>query len=195
MDMTQDTRAWAETGEPAGRGLLIAGGLCAILWPLLTMVYYAAYPVAAGGAMLPHPGGPAGLATRAAGLGQRPAVLILDWTYAALPLLLWPFFAALYRRLGGRGQRDLWLVAIGLGFVSICLTVLSTTFTPTLFYALARAYVDAGSEAEGSAILSTWDGLIGWMRGLNQASSLLYLGCVALISLGLIRGRLWRVWG
>jgi hypothetical protein len=71
---------------------------------------------------------------------------------------------------------------------------LSYTFNPTLLYALGKAYVGAGSEPEGAAILATLLGLIGWMRGLNQMSSLLYLGCVALISVALLRSRTWRAW-
>jgi hypothetical protein len=178
-----------------GRGIRVAGGLCAILWPLLSAVYYAAYPIAAGGAMLPQPGGQGGFATRAAELGQRPAIVALDWIYATLPLLLWPFFAALYRLLSRRGQRDLCLVGVGLGFLGISLMALSYTFNPTLLYALGQAYVGAGSEAEGAAILSTLHGLTRWMRGLNQMSSLLYQGCVALIGLALIHSRTWRAWG
>ena len=179
----------------AGRGLLIAGGLCGLLWPLFTTAYYAAYPVAAGGAMFPGSAGPAGFAARVAGLGQRPAVVTLEWIYAALPPLLWPFFVALYRLLSNRGQRDLCLVAIGLGLLAIGIMVLSYTTSPTLLHAMGQAFVEAGSEAEGAAILSALTSLLSWMRGLNQLSSLLYQGCVLLISLALIRSRTWRAWG
>jgi hypothetical protein len=177
------------------RGTLIAGGLCAILWPLLSIGYFAAYPIAAGGAMLPQPEGQAGFAVRVAELGQRPAVVTLEWIYAALPLLLWPFFVALYRLLSQRGKRDLSLVAMGLGFLGMGLMVLSYTFNATALHALGQAYVDAGSKVEGTAILSTLDCLLHWMRGLNQTSSLLYQGCVGLVGLALIRSRTWRVWG
>ena len=182
-------------GKQSSRGLLLAGGLCATLWPVLSILYYAAFPIAAGGAMLTQHGDQADFAARVAELGQRPAIVSLDWIFAALPLPLWPFFAALYRLLSGRGQRDLSLVAIGLGFLGISLMVLSYTFNPTLLYALGQAYAGAGSEAEGAAIVSTLHGFIRWMRGLNQMSALLYQGCVALISLALIRSRTWQAWG
>jgi hypothetical protein len=185
----------ATEGKPSGRGLLVAGGCCAILWPLLTTVYYAAYPILAGGAML-HPGeGQVGWAVRFAELGHRPAVVTLEWINAALPLLLWPFFAALYRLLGRRGQRDLSLMAIGLGFLGMGFMLLSYTFNPTALYPLAQAYVDAAGGSEGTAILSVLRGLIGWMRGLNQLSSLLYQSCVGLFSLALILNRTWRIRG
>ena len=195
IEMTGETYVKATAGQPSGRRLLVAGGCCAILWPLLSTVYYAAYPILAGGAMLPPEEGQAGWAVRFAELGQRPDVVTLEWINAALPLLLWPFFVALYQLLGRRGQRDLSLVAIGLGLLGIGLMVLSSTFNPTLLHALGQAYVDASSEAEGAALLGTLQGLIRWMRGLNQTSSLLYQGCVALISLALVRGRTWRAWG
>jgi len=195
MEAAHDAQGGTTTGGRSSRGLLIAGGACAILWPVLSLVYYAAYPIAAGGAMVLEPGVEGGLATRAAALGQRPAIVALEWIYALLPLLLWPFFASLYRLLGGRGQRDLALVAIGVGLLGIGLMTLSYTFNPTILHALGQAYVGAGSEAEGAAILNTLDGLIRWMRGLNQASSLLYLGCEALLSLALLRSRTWRAWG
>jgi hypothetical protein len=145
--------------------------------------------------MHPQAGGPAGFATRIAELGQRPGIVTLDWIYAALPLLLWPLLAALYRLLSRRGQRDLSLVAIGLGFLALGLMVLSCTFNPTVLYALGQAYAGAASEAEGAALLSALHGLLGWMRGLNQMSSLLYQGCVGLLSLALILSRTWRARG
>lgn len=195
MNVLQEPDVGAGIGRQSGRGLLIAGGLCAILWPLLSTAYYAAYPIAAGKAMLPEAGGQAGFATRIAELGQRPAIVTLDWIYAVLPLLLWPCFAALYRMLSRQGQQDLSLVAIGLGCLALGLMVLSYTFNPTLLYALGQAYANAGSETEGAAILSALHGLISWMRGLNQMSSLLYQGCVGLLSLALIFSRIWRVRG
>lgn len=177
------------------RGLFIAGGVCAILWPILSLGFYAAYPVAAGGPILSPPGGPGAFATRWAELGQRPAVVALEWSQVAVPLLLWPFLLAVYRLLSRRGQRDPTLVAIGLGLLGMSLMVLSGTFHPTLSHALGQAYVDAGSEAEGVAILSIQQGLFHWYRGLNQTAALLYQGCVGLVSLGLIRSRTWRVRG
>ncbi len=177
------------------RGLLIAGGVCGILWPILTLSYYAAYPVAAGGVMRLQPGDPGSFALRLAELGQRPVILALEWAYAALPLLLLPFLQALYRLLSRRGCRDLPLLAVGLGLLSIGLMVISHTFNSTALHALGQAYADAANNAEGAAILSVQAGLLRWMRGLNQVSSLLYQGCVALISLALIRTRTWRIWG
>ena len=86
-------------------------------------------------------------------------------------------------------------MAVGLGFLAMGLVVPSYTFDATLLHALGQAYVDAGSEAEGAALLGVLTSLIRWMRGLNQMSSLLYQGCVGLIGLALIRSRTWRVWG
>jgi len=177
------------------RGLFIAGGVCAILWPILSLGFYAAYPIAAGGAMFPQQGGLEAFATRLAELGQRPAVVALEWVYAASPLLLWPFLLALYHLLRQREQRNLILVAVGLGFLGVGLMVFSGTFNATALHALGQPYVDAGSEAEGAALLGMLTSLIRWMRGLNQMSSLLYQGCVGLIGLALIRSRTWRVWG
>lgn len=74
-------------------------------------------------------------------------------------------------------QRDLALVAIGLGFLAVSLMVLSYTFNATLLHALGQAYVDAGSEAEGAALLGTLTSLICWMRGLNQMSSTSWNNC------------------
>jgi hypothetical protein len=195
METARDMSVQSMTGGESGRGLLFAGGVCAILWPMLSLAYYAAYPLAAGGAMLLEPGVEGALAIRAAQMGQRPAVVALEWIYALLPLLLWPFFAALYRLLGRRGQRDLALVAIGLGLLGIGLMTSSSTFNATSLHNLGQAYVGAGSQAEGAAILSTLYGLISWMRGLNQMSSLLYLASVALLSVALLRSRTWRAWG
>jgi hypothetical protein len=195
MEVGRDMSTETTTDVESGRGLLFAGGVCAILWPLLSLVYYAAYPIAAGGAMLLEPGAEGALALRAAQLGQRPAIVALEWIDALLPLLLWPFFAALYRLLSRRGQRDLPLVAIGVGLLGIGLMTSSSTFNPTVLHDLGLAYVVAGSQAEGAAILSTLHGLVSWMRGLNQVSSLLYVGSVALLSLALLRGRTWRAWG
>jgi hypothetical protein len=73
--------------------------------------------------------------------------------------------------------------------------IFSYTFNATALHALGQAYVDAGSQAEGAVLLGMLTGLIGWMRGLNQMSSLLYQGCVGLIGLALIRSRTWRIWG
>jgi hypothetical protein len=87
------------------------------------------------------------------------------------------------------------LVAVSLGFLGIGLMMVSGAFNATALHGLGQAYVDAASDAAGAAILGTLDGLVRWMRGLNQLSSLLYQGCVGLIGLALIRSRTWRGWG
>jgi hypothetical protein len=184
-----------DNGRDRGWALPAAGGVCGILWPVLTLAYYAAYPLAAGGAMRAGPGGPGALALRLAELADRPAVIALQWACAALPLLLWPFLLALYRVLSRRGQRDLALVAVGPGLLAMSFMVLSDTFNATALYALGQAYAAAGDGAGGAAILATLEGLLHWMRGLNQTASLLYQGCVGLAGLALIRGRIWRIWG
>jgi hypothetical protein len=195
MGNHKDLLVGSTRSSQPGRGLFVAGGLCAILWPVLSTGYYAAYPILAGGALLSPQGGQAGWAMRFAELGHRPAVVTLEWIYAGLPLLLWPFFAALYRLLGRRGQRDLGLVATGIGLLGIALMVLSYTFSATALHTLGQVYADATSEAEGMAVLGVLNGLVSWMRGLNQTSSLLYAGYVGLASLALIRSRTWSVRG
>jgi len=178
------------------RGLFIAGGLCAILWPILSeLVFFAATSALARGAMLDVPAGPGAYAIRLAKLGQQPAILALEWGRVAAQLLLWPFLLAVYRLLSRRGERDLTLVAVGLGLVAMVVMVLSQTLNPTLSHALGQSYVDAKSDAEGAAILATLNGWMQWHRGLNQTACLLYQGCVGLISLGLIRSRTWRARG
>ena len=181
--------------EHRERGLLIVGGACAILWPLLTLGYYVAYPIAAGGAISPHEAGFAGFIQRVAQLSQRPAVAALEWTYVALPLLLWPFLVALWHLLRSQKQSALSTLAVGFGLLGLGAMTLSYLFNPTALHALARAYADAGNGAEGAAIQATAYALLGWMRGLNQVSSLLYQACVALFGLALIRSRTWRVRG
>ncbi|NIV28596.1 MAG: hypothetical protein GWN58_03490, partial [Anaerolineae bacterium] len=157
--------------------------------------YYAAYPVVASTAMRTRRGGLADFVERLAELSQQPAVTALEWVYTALPLLLLPFFVALWCLLGARGQRAPSALALGLGLLSIGVMALSYTFNPTALHALARAYTEANSQAEAAVILSTTSALLAWMRGLNQLSSLLYQACVALFSLALIRSRTWRGWG
>jgi hypothetical protein len=182
-------------GEPVnelgGRGFLVTAGVCAILWAILAdMIFFALYPVVAGGAMLDAPGGFSGFATRWAELGQRQTVVALEWSRAAVQLLLLPFLLALYRLLSRVGQRDLMLVAVGLS-----LMVFTGTFHPALTHSLAQAYVDAKSEAEKAALLSTLYALFKWYEGLNQVAALLYVACVGLVSLAMILSRTWRIWG
>ena len=85
--MTEEACARETEGQSLERGLLIAGGLCAILWPLLTTAYYAACPLVAGGTMPPQSGGQAAFVVRLTELGQRPAVVSLEWISVALLLL------------------------------------------------------------------------------------------------------------
>lgn len=177
------------------RSLSIAGGICGTLWPFLTVGYYAAYPVAAGGAIFTQRAGFAGFVQYVAELSERPAVTALEWAYTALPLLLWPFLAALWYLLRSRGRSSLSTPAVGFGVLGIGVMTLSYAFNPTALHALARSYTEANSQAEAAAILGTTSALLEWMRGLNQVSSLLYQTCVALLSVALIRSRTWRVWG
>lgn len=178
------------------RGLFFTGGLCAIAWPILSeFVFYAVYPLLAGGGVTPQPGGPEGMMIRLAEAGQRPALVALEWGKVAVQLLQLPFLLAMYRLLSQRGQRNLALVGVGLGLVSMVLIVISHTFLPTLSHALGQAYVDAESPEEGAAILAITLALLRWRGGLNQTASLLYQGCVALVSLAMIRSRTWRIRG
>lgn len=178
-----------------GQGLLFAGGVCGILWPILSLVWYAAYPVVAGGAMFPGAEGPEAFAARLAELGLRPAVLSLEWANAVLPLLLWPFLLALRRALEQRGERYLAVGASIMGLTGMFLMVLSASVNPTLLHAFGRSYVGAESAVNAEAWLRALDAVILWAKGTNQAASLLFQGCVALMSLALIRTHTWRVWG
>lgn len=132
---------------------------------------------------------------RMADLGQRHAVVALEWSKVAFQFLLWPFLGAIYRYLAERGQRNLALIAVGMGFASMLLGMLSNSFNPTLTHSMGQAYVDAGGETEKTAILTRTLALLSGLRFLNQIVSLLYQGCVGLISLALIRARTWQLWG
>lgn len=178
-----------------GRGILIAGGVCGILWPILSVGFYAAYPIAAGGAVSSGAGNPAAFAARLAELGQRPAVVGLEWVNAALPLLLWPFFLALRRVLERRGEERLAAGAFCLGLAGMGLMVVSGLITPTLLHALGQACVEAGSTPMAETLQRTLEATIHWAKGMNQVSSLLYQSGVALVGVGLIRTRVWRVRG
>jgi len=178
------------------RGLFVAGGVCAILWPILSeMVFYAVTSALARRAMLAVPAGPGAYAIRVAKLGQQPAILALEWGRVALQLMLWPFLLTMYRLLSHKGERDLALVAIGLGLLGMAMMVLSGSLNPTVSHALGQAYVGAANDAEGTAILATLNGFMQWHRGLNQTACLLYQGCVGLLGLGLIRSRTWKTRG
>ncbi len=121
--------------------------------------------------------------------------MALEWCRVAFQLLLLPFLLAAYRLLSRRGQRDLALIAVGLGLLGMMVALLSQTLNPTLSHALGQAYVDATSEAEGAAIVAVLHALMVWHRGLNQTASLLYQCFVGLAGLGLIHSRTWKVRG
>jgi len=173
----------------------MAGGICGILWSFLSVAYWAAYPIAAGGSMAARATGPEAFAARWTELGQRSAVLALEWSRAATPLLLLPFLLSLYRLLEHRGQKDLAMVAAGLGLVGMALMIVAGIFHPTLTHTLAQAQLDAESAAEAAAIYAVLRGLLAWYRGLNRVASLLYQGFVGLLGVGLILSRTWRGWG
>ena len=140
------TTSLGKMDKTKDRGLFFTGGICAIAWPILSeFVFYAVYPLLAGGGVTPQPGGPEGMMIRLAEAGQRPAVVALEWGKVAVQLLQLPFLLAMYRLLRERGQRNLALVGVGLGLVSMVLIVISHTFLPTLSHALGQAYADAES--------------------------------------------------
>jgi len=178
-----------------GQGLYIIGGICALLWPILSLSFYAAYPIAAGGTMRTLTGGPGAYAIRLAELGQRSAVIALEWFQTALPLLLLPFLLATYKLLTQRGQADLAWVAVSLGLMSMILALPSGAINATLSHSLGQSYVKAIADAERAAIVATLRGVLTWHRGLNQISSLLYQAFVGLISAGLLLVRKWRTLG
>jgi hypothetical protein len=178
-----------------GRGILIAGGVCGILWPILSVGFYAAYPLVAGGAMHSGAGDPAAFAARAAELGQRPAVVGLEWANAAFPLLLWPYYLALRRLLKGRGEGRLAAGAFGLGLVGMGLMVVSGLITPSLLHALGQACVEAEGKATAETLQQALEAVIYWAKAMNQVASLLYQGSVALVGVALIRTKVWRVRG
>jgi hypothetical protein len=177
------------------RGLYISGGICAILWPILSQAFYAIYPLVAGQTMVASEPGWAAYVTRWAEMGQRSELVALEWIRAALPLLLLPFLIALYRFIERRGQRDLVLVAICLGLFGMALMVLGGMFHPALSHVLSQSYIDAQTESEGAVFLEILSGLHHGYGALNVSASLLYQGCVALMGLALILNRTWRIWG
>ena len=99
------------------RALYVLGGLCAILWPILSeLVFYAATSALARGALGPAAPGMAGCATRLAQLAQVPGFLALEWGRAAVQFLLWPFLLAAFRFASQQGERDCAGLALGLGW-------------------------------------------------------------------------------
>ncbi len=178
------------------RALYVLGGLCAILWPILSeLVFYAATSALARGALGPAAPGMAGCATRLAQLAQVPGFLALEWGRAAVQFLLWPFLLAAFRFASQQGERDCAGLALGLGLLSIATTAISQAMNPSVTHALGQAYLDAAHEGEGAAILATLSALLQWHAGLNRMASLLYQACVALLGLALIRSHTWKARG
>ena len=177
------------------RKLFIAGGICAILWPVFTLGFYVAYPIAAGNTIQALPGGQADYAIRLAELGQRSTIITLEWLYAGLPLITWPLFLGLYRLLHKRNQNNLSLLAVWFGLFGSASMVINGTINPTLSHSLGEAYVNAGSEAEGAAVLSILFAMMYWYQSLNILASLLYQVCVGLFGMALIMSRTWMIRG
>ncbi|MBN1452898.1 MAG: hypothetical protein JW963_17905 [Anaerolineales bacterium] len=174
----------------------VAGGICAILWPILSeLLFYTLYPILAGSAKIPPASSFESYLIGAAELGHNPSILALEWSKVAMPLLLLPFLLALYRFMSQRDQQNLAVIAVGLGFVSMVFTMLGSTFNSVVNHALGNGYVSAGSDTERDIILSTARVFSAWHGGINQTASLLYQGCVGLMSLALLRNRTWRFLG
>jgi hypothetical protein len=177
-----------------GRWLNVLGGLCAILYPVLDLSFFALYPLAAGGAVLSGTGQEAYMA-RFAELGERPLVLALEWVHTLLPLLLLPFALALYRLLARREQRNLALLALALLTLSLALTLPSNALNVTLNHDLGRSYTEATTEAERTAIFAAFQAMGTWHGGLNKMASLLYQAFVGLSGLAMILSGKYRVRG
>jgi hypothetical protein len=174
--------------------LFRAGGLCALLYPLLDLGFFALYPLAAGGAVLSGTGQDAYMA-RLAQLGERPLVLALEWAHTLLPLLLIPFALALYRLLSEEGQRNLALLACVLMLLSLALMLPSNAMNATLNHELGRSYVEATTEAERTALFAVFRALGAWHGGLNKMASVLYQAFVGLSGLAMVLSRKYRVRG
>jgi hypothetical protein len=177
------------------RMFFILSGISAILWPVLMLGFYAAYPIAAGKPIRAVIGGQAEYAMRLAELGQRPAVIILEWLHAGLPLLTWPMFLGLYRLLQKRNHNNLILLACCFGLFGTALMVFNGTFYPAFSHNLGEAYLNSGSEAEGAALIDFLFVTMYWYQSLNVLASLLYQVCVGLFGAALIKNKTWRVRG
>lgn len=183
-------------GTREDRWFLACAGICAIAWPLLSeILFYALYPIVAGGASVPRAGGPSGVMLRLAETGQRPAVIALEWCRVAFQLLLLPFLLGLHSALSARGQKRLASLGVAFGAVTTVLVVLTHTFSPTLSHLLGQAFVDAETPGESASIAAITLAILKWRTGLNQTISLIYQCSIALFSLGLIRSHTWRSWG
>jgi len=178
------------------RGLWIIGGICAILWPLLSeLLFYALYPILAVNSKIPTGAGMDIFLQRTAELGNNKALVALEWGKVATPLLLIPFLLALYKTLYSRNHYYLILVAISIGFVSIAFMMFGHIFNSTINHALGREYTSLLNESGKSTFLAVTNVFHAWHRGINQTASLLYQGCVGLSSLALIKNRLWSILG
>jgi hypothetical protein len=182
--------------KTVNRPFLVAGGVCALAWPLFSeLLFYALYPWLSGSERIPVGAGMADVLRRTAALGDNRAVVALEWSRVAAPLLLLVFLTALYSLMKRRGSQGIAHTAFGLGALSVAFSILANTFNSTLNHALGQAFVQAGSASEQAAILAVFESLGGWHRGINQTASLLYQGCVALFGVAFIRSRIWRFWG
>jgi hypothetical protein len=176
------------------QSLFRAGAVCAVLYPLLDLSFFALYPLAAGGAVLSGTGQEAYMA-RLAELGERPVVLALEWAHALLPLLLVPFALGLYRLLTREGQRNLALLGSVSVLLSLALMLPGNAMNATLNHELGRSYVGATTEAERTAIFAAFRALGTWHGGLNKMASLLYQAFVGLSGLAMVLSRKYRVRG
>jgi hypothetical protein len=178
------------------RGLMIAGGTCAILWPLLSeLFFYVLYPILAASSKIPTGANMDIFLQRTAELANNKAIIGLEWGKVATPLLLIPFLLALYRTLNPHNQHNLTLVAVGIGFVSIVFMMLGHIFNSTVNHTLGQQYISLLNENSKNTFLAVTNVFHAWHRGINQTASLLYQGCVGLISLALIKTRIWKILG
>jgi hypothetical protein len=178
------------------RGLIIAGGICAILWPLLSeLLFYVLYPILAASSKIPTGANMDIFLQRTAELANNKAIVALEWGKVATPLLLIPFLLALYKTLNPHNQHNLTLVAVSIGFVSIVFMMLGHIFNSTVNHALGQGYTSLLNEASRDTFISVTSVFHAWHRGINQTASLLYQGCVGLFSLALIRTRIWKILG
>lgn len=177
------------------RAIYIAGGICGILWAFSDLLFYAAYPIAAGGSILPTPAGLEGVLIRQAQLGQEPAVLCLEWFKVFSPLLLLPFLFAMHRFLVDKGQKNLSLFAFSLCAFSIAFSILAELTNPAINHELGQVYMDMESVPAREAMLGLSEVVFKWHAELNRVASLLYQGFVALFSLALLLIPTWKVRG
>lgn len=178
------------------RRLMIAGGICAILWPLLSeLLFYALYPILAANSKIAAGADMYSFLQSTAELASNKAIIALEWGKVGTPLLLIPVFLALYKTLDPHNQHNLFLVAVGIGFVSIAFMMLGHIFNSTVNHALGQGYISLMNESSQNAFIAVTNVFHAWHRGINQTASLLYQGFVGLISLALINARIWKILG